>query len=271
MSQWKQLPTKSVDATQWDACIASYDREVFSEYWYWMAVCPSWQAWVKGDYEDVLALPIERKWGFFPMMRIPLYVKWMEGDEQQLASRLRSFFGFKRIHTKVEFPNAQQQHVQLLSLNAEWNASKELLKNVRKAERENPQLVEHVDWSTFREFMHNHHPYAWPAVQRERMQALYNAASERMCGLIVGVKMNDEWVAMQFYILRRGRAYLIQNVVNPTLRSHEPMAFLLHSLFLKWQQESSSTLVNFMGSNNPGVARFNEKFGTNNLIYWQCR
>ncbi|MFM9006385.1 MAG: hypothetical protein ACKOSR_12935, partial [Flavobacteriales bacterium] len=64
---------------------------------------------------------------------------------------------------------------------------------------------------------------------------------------------------------------LIQNVVNPTLRSHEPMAYLLHSLFLKWQLESSSTRVNFMGSNNPGVARFNEKFGADNLNYWQCR
>lgn len=236
-----------------------------------MAVCPSWQAWVKGDYEDVLALPMERKWGLVPMMRTPLYVKWMDGDEQQLASRLRSFFGYKRIHTKVEFPRAQQQQVQLLTLNAEWNASKELLKNVRKAERENPMLVEHIDWPTFQLFMQNHHPYAWPAVQHNRMEALFNAASEKLCGRIAGVKMNDEWAAIQFYVMRRGRAYLIQNVVNPTLRSHEPMAFLLYSLFLKWQQEPSSTLVNFMGSNNPGVARFNEKFGATNFIYWECR
>lgn len=271
MSQWKQIHLHHVDANRWDACVALHKGEVFSEYWYWMAVCRSWQAWVKGDYEEVLALPIERKWGFIPMMRTPLYVKWMEGNEQQLRTLLGSFFGFKQVHTKVELPAAQRRQFQWLQLDGEWRASKELQKNVRKAERENPRYVESVDWSTFQTFMNKHHPYPWPSVQQERMTALYNAATERRCGQIAGVKLNDEWAAMQFYILRRGRAYLIQNVVSPKLRSLEPMAFLLYNLLLKWQHEPSTTHINFMGSSNPGVARFNEKFGAQTGVYFECR
>ena len=236
-----------------------------------MAVCNSWQAWVKGDYEEVLALPVEYKWGIIPMMRTPLYVKWIEGNEQQIKERTNSFIGFKRIHTCIELPRAKQLQVQTLQLDAEWTASKELLKNVRKAERENPEFVASVDWSTFYSFMQKHHPYKWPAVQQRCMEALFEVSTDKNFGRIVGVKLNNDWAAMQFFVMRRGRAYLIQNVVASQLRSHEPMAFLLYNLLLKWQQESSTTQVNFMGSNNQGVARFNEKFGAQTKTYWESR
>jgi hypothetical protein len=47
------------------------------------------------------------------------------------------------------------------------------------------------------------------------------------------------------------------------------MPFLLNTLFAKWQAQSAHFYVNFMGSNNPGVARFNEKFGAHTAHYWE--
>jgi Acetyltransferase (GNAT) domain len=271
MSEWKLARVNTIDADRWDACVAARDGEVFSEYWYWNAVCSSWQAWVKGDYEDVMAIPTERKWGIIPLMRTPLYVKWIEGNEGQLNSCIRNFFGFKRIHTRFETAPALAHAVQILDLSPQWNPSKELVKNIRKAERENPELVTSVSWDDFHAFMHTFHPYAWPSVQQQRMHALFDAARQRGCGHIAGVKMNGQWAAMQFYIMRRGKAYLIQNVVSKNLRIQEPMAYLLHALFREWQHKQAFTRVNFMGSTNTGVARFNEKFGAETTYYYESR
>jgi hypothetical protein len=269
MAQWRIVPIAKIDSEKWDACICRQNREVFSEYWYWEAVCNSWQAWVKGDYEDVLALPIERKWGLVPFMRTPLYVKWIEGDTEQLQLLIQAFFGFRRVHLPFEWKGANRKSFQLLMLLADWMPSKELTKNIRKAESQNPEFVESVDWTDFSAFMLKHHPYAWPDVQQKTMQKLYSKASSRGVGRIAGVKMNGQWAAMQFYIRDKSKAYLIQNVVPTELRSLEPMPFLLGTLLRQWQSNGDSVRVNFMGSNHAGVARFNEKFGAVNSYYWE--
>jgi len=269
MSQWRLVSVHRIDAKRWDDCVRHHNREIFSEYWYWNAVCSSWQAWVKGDYEDVLALPAERKWGLVPFMRTPLYVKWIEGDPMQLREQIERFFGFKRIHLPFEMFGAKKKSVQLLQLNEEWSASKELLKNVRKAEGEGATYTEEVTWEEFASFMKSNHPYQWPDVQQRTMQELYNAASDKAFGGIAGVKIQSEWAAMQFYICNNNKGYLIQNVVASKWRNREPMPFLLNTLFAKWQSQSANFYVNFMGSNNPGVARFNEKFGAHTAHYWE--
>jgi len=49
------------------------------------------------------------------------------------------------------------------------------------------------------------------------------------------------------------------------------MPFLMNTLFRQWQQNDVPGTVNFMGSNNPGVARFNEKFGALSMHYWEIK
>ena len=269
MSAWRIVSPATLDPDRWDACVRSNNREVFSEWWYWNAVCSEWRAWVKGDYEDVLAIPMKRKWGIIPVMRTPLYVKWLEGDEAQLLQMVRAFVGVRCVHVPFEIDGATRKSFQELKLDSTWKPSKELAKNIRKAEGENPQFIESVRWDDFFTFMKQNHPYAWPQAQQKVMQNLYAKSHERGVGKIAGVKMQGHWAAMQFYICQHSKAYLIQNAVAPDWRNREPMPFLLNSLFSQWVMEFGEVHVNFMGSNNAGVARFNEKFGATTSYYWE--
>jgi len=269
MSQWRLVSLSNIDAARWDDCVRRQKGEVFSEHWYWLAVCPSWQAWVKGDYEEVLALPSERKWGVIPFMRTPLYVKWLEGDATQLQQLIHSFFGFKRVHTLFEMKGTSRKSIQILKLDKDWSPTRELAKNIRKSQVENPHFIDSVSWADFSSFLSQNHPYPWPTVQQQTMQRLFEKSSERGVGKIVGVKMHEQWAAMQFLIVNQSRAYLIQNAVSTELRNREPMPFLLHTLFTQWQSQGTPVTVNFMGSNNQGVARFNEKFGAETGYYWE--
>ncbi|MFN5294386.1 MAG: GNAT family N-acetyltransferase [Flavobacteriales bacterium] len=267
MSEWKLLSQKRINPEQWDACIARQNGEVFSEAWYWNAVCKSWKGWVLGNYEAVIPWPVQHKFAVIPTLKTPLYVKWIEGEESHIRESLSRFRGIKKLHVLFEGNRSTEKQVQILQLSPQWEPSQELAKNLRKAEKNQPEWVQHVVWADFQKCMQRFHPYPWPNIQQQTMQRLYEAASALGRGAICGVRINNEWAAMQFYIHHRGRLYLIQNVVNPQLRSHEPMPWLLYQLFLHCRSIESETRVNFMGSSNPGVARFNEKFGAMNKSY----
>jgi len=269
MSAWRIVSPATLDPDRWDSCIRAHNREVFSECWYWNAVCSEWRAWVKGDYEDVLAIPMKRKWGIIPVMRTPLYVKWLEGDQDQMQRIVRAFVGLRRVHIPFETEGATRKSFQELKLDSDWKPSKELAKNIRKAEAENPVFISSVSWNDFLAFMKENHPYAWPNIQQQTMQKLFGTSFERGVGRIVGVKMKDQWAAMQFCICQKSKAYLVQNAVSANWRNREPMPFLLNSLFGEWVSQFAELNVNFMGSNNPGVARFNEKFGATSAFYWE--
>ena len=267
--EWKLLPHKKIDAALWDACVERQDGELFSEAWYWNAVCKSWKGWVLGNYEAVIPWPVQHKFVVFPTLKTPLYVKWIQGDEAKIREALSQFRGIKKLHLQFEGKKCIEKKVQLLELSQLWLPSQELAKNLRKAEKFNPVWVPQVGWTEFQECMRRNHPYPWPNIQQQTMQHLWEVASSLGRGAICGVRINNELAAMQFFIYSRNRIYLIQNVVNAQLRSHEPMPWLLNHLFTQFRNSESLTRVNFMGSSNPGVARFNEKFGAKTISYWE--
>jgi hypothetical protein len=267
--EWKLLPYKKIDTALWDACIERQDGELFSEAWYWNAVCKSWKGWVLGNYEAVIPWPVHHKFAVIPTLKTPLYVKWIDGEESHIRETISRFRGIKKLHVLFEGNRSTEKQVQILQLSPHWEPSQELAKNLRKAEKSQPKWVQRVAWADYQAYMQRFHPYPWPNIQQQTMQRLFEAASALGRGAICGVRINNEWAAMQLYIHHRGRLYLIQNVVNSQLRSNEPMPWLLHQLFLHCRSIELETRVNFMGSSNPGVARFNEKFGTSNKTYFE--
>ena len=269
MSEWKCVSHKRIDAARWDACIERQGGEVFSEAWYWNAVCKTWKGWIKGDYEAVIPWPLQHKFAVIPSLKTPLYVKWIEGDEAQIKQALGKYRGLKKIHLLFERPGAKPRQVQLLQLNSSWQPSSELTKNLRKAEKSNPLWVEQIGWGDFQAFMRAHHRYSWPNIQQQTMERLWEKASAMQRGRICGVKMNGEWAAMQLYIEHRNRLYLIQNAVSSAWRSLEPMPWLLHRLFVQCIERRENTRVHFMGSSDAGVARFNHKFGAVDNVYFE--
>lgn len=265
---WKKIPLAEINADKWDHCIAAMRAPVFSELWYWQAVIPVFQTWVKGDYEEVLALPISRKWGIIPTMRMPLYVKWLVGNERKIAQHIRQFFGWKKVFVAFGSLKDPMHQFQALTLTADWSPSKELRKKIRKCE-EAQYKIEEATWHDFFLMMRDHHPYAWPLVQQQALRRLFDAASSRGKGRIVGVKKDNQWLAMQFLVESRDQVSLVQNVSDPAFRNDDPMSFLLCSVFEAMKSESAKKLINFMGSDHPGVAQYNRKFGAEDRCYWE--
>src|SRR5688572_25071693 len=60
----RYLKHGKVNTARWDACIRnSTNGMIYAYSWYLDAVCPGWEALVKGDYESVMPLTCGKKMG----------------------------------------------------------------------------------------------------------------------------------------------------------------------------------------------------------------
>lgn len=58
------IEADQIDASKWDECIQhSYNRLIYAYSWYLDCVCQEWCALVMDDYEAVMPLIIQKKWG----------------------------------------------------------------------------------------------------------------------------------------------------------------------------------------------------------------
>ncbi|MEY2938629.1 MAG: hypothetical protein RL062_1218 [Bacteroidota bacterium] len=258
---WVLLANDQIDRSRWDACVMRHQKSLFSLSWYWDAVFPHWSGYVLGDYESVIPWPKKLKWGFLPVLKTPLYVKWLEGDSVKLDLEVQRFFGVKKIHLGNSTLPGKKRVVQLLELDVHWTRSKELEKNYRRCVNHGGQYVEHVAWNAFEQMMLRYHPFDWKGQPQAIMRRLFENSSALGFGKIVGVKVGEEWAALQFVIEKDGEMCLIQNVVPSDLRHTAGMTLLLIELFERALSNQKSIRVNFMGSENENVAKFNRKFG----------
>ena len=55
---------KEIDFKKWDNCIESaINRNIYATTWYLDLVCKNWDALILNDYEAVMPLPWNKKWG----------------------------------------------------------------------------------------------------------------------------------------------------------------------------------------------------------------
>ncbi|MEN9333836.1 MAG: hypothetical protein RLY35_1016 [Bacteroidota bacterium] len=269
-SDWKKIPASELDIVQWDRCVAENDGAIFSLSWYWSAVQPSWQGWVKGDYEAILPDALTKKWGFISSNKTPLYVKYLECLGKNITPEGRSNIFqkvtgkgiLKGIHIQpgVEIKGNIKKHRVQVAPYVGTNISRELRKNLQKAERENFKVDYNQTWERFTQFMKRHHPYDWPQKQQTKMHDLFRAGQEKGMIKIAGLSCDGLMVAMQLYGVFNGTLYTIQNASDKDYRELHVMSYLLHHLIEETHDKDNIHRIHFMGSSNKSVARFNKKF-----------
>jgi hypothetical protein len=275
--EWKKIPAADLDSAAWDNCVVLNDGAIFTLSWYWNAVMPSWNGWVKGDYEAVIPDALSKKWKIINSNKTPLFVKYLEclGQNISLEEKTKMFQKItskgllKGIHVQpgVEMKgNIKRHHVQMAPFVGE-NISKELRKNLQKAERENFKLDFNQTWERFAKFMKRHHPYDWPQSQQSKLEQLFQAGNERGMIRIAGLICDGLMVAMQMYGVFNGTLYTIQNASDKDYRELHVMSYLIHHLINEMHHSNQINQIHFMGSSNKSVARFNKKFQANDLEY----
>lgn len=276
--EWKKIPGSEIDALAWDQCVAHNNGAIFSLSWYWNAVLPKWNGWIKGDYEAVMPDALVKKWGIFNSNKTPLYVKYLEClgknlslEEKRIMIQKITGKGILKsisVQPGIEVEgNVKIHRVQTASYVGE-NISRELKKNLQKSERENFKIDFNQTWERFSKFMKRHHPYDWPQAQQIKLEQLFLAGHERGMIHIAGLSCDGLMVAMQMYGVFNGTLYTIQNASDKDYRELHVMSYLMHDLMNEMHRLHQIKQIHFMGSSNKSVARFNKKFKATDLEYY---
>ena len=62
MNKITYFKNKDIDFSKWDKCISSsHNGNVFGYSWFLDAVCDDWDAFIIGNYDAVIPLPIRKK------------------------------------------------------------------------------------------------------------------------------------------------------------------------------------------------------------------
>lgn len=276
-NNWRKIAGTEIDTDLWDQCVSRNNGSIFSLSWYWNAVLPKWKGWVKGDYDAVMPDALVTKWGIISSNKTPLYVKYVECIGHNLPSEertnmLQKITGkglLKGIHAQPGVSvkgNVKLHRVQVAPYVGE-GISRELKKNLQKAERENFKIDYNQTWERFAKFMKRHHPYEWPQTQQIKLEQLFQSGHERGMIKIAGLSCDGLMVAMQMYGVFNGTLYTIQNASDKDYRELHVMSYLIHHLMNEMHDQHQITQIHFMGSSNKSVARFNKKFQATDLEY----
>lgn len=280
------LTNNQIDKGRWDATVSqSPDFRPYALSWYLDMVSPGWAALVADGYQAVMPLPRARKYGL-RYVRQPRFAQQLGVFSRQplevgtlqafmAAMPLRYVLLDLNFHSGSPMPEAWLPHVSerpnyLLDLGPEAPAlfaaySKNTRRNLRKAQREPLSLLEGYPPRAFVAFKRRFASNLTEADYR-RLTKLLEKGQEKQQITVYGVK--DDWenvLAAAAFVQAGKRRVMINNASSSEGIKRRAMFFLLDTLVQRWAGQNA--VLDFEGSQVPGVARFFVGFGAQPETY----
>ena len=277
----KFLEHSQIDFEKWDECISSTSSpQPYGFSWYLNWLSDQWQALVIGDYEVVLPLFIQKKYGQLystrpygtqalgPYSKVPLtkeIVKSLVAAAMERVKYAEFFFSPLTPVSKRMKPQQFSNFVLNTSKDYEELYAAYSSQNKRNLKKEASAKFELAEWSSVQDAVQ-----LWQQEIREKT-AIEEADFNRLGKLLefchyqkrgVLYAVRDEYNQLcgaQFWVVHQGRSTLLLNASTAWGKEHGVSAWLI-------DQHIKSTsgrehLIDFEGSSIPGLKRFYSGFG----------
>lgn len=277
-----------IDRKKWDKCVAnSKQAMVYSLSWYLDMVAPGWAGIVEDDYNSVMAIPVKKKLGVQYMFQ-PLYA-------QQLGIYSRSYLGPSKIS---EFINAIPEEIRYIDYNlnhlhelanTEYDITKkinfELKLNTRYSELEraftantrrnlqktiaNIEISENVNIQDIINLKRDNSIVKRKVPFYEWLNCFMDKILTIKKGFLVGAFYRGELVGAAFFIFFEGRIYYLIPVSSEKGKAERAMFAILDHVIHKYAD--TGLILDFEGSEIPGIARFFAGFGAKPINYFNLK
>jgi len=284
------VKNKDIDLQKWNQCIDNaLFGMVYAKSWYLDRICPHWDALVWGDYLYVMPLVNNRKFGIryiyqpFFTQQLGIFSAFEIGTElvNQFLNAIPS--GFRLTDMKMNLGNfpstntftSQKNTTYHLDLQTEskiiqekYNANTR--RNIQKAMRKGVWISPVYDVLHFMEFTQLNLKEKSPEIGPEHYQALHKVISYALyhqLGELYGAwdSTNNLIAAVFFLSSNRKSIYLAASSNNAG--TEQSAMFLLVDTFIK-NNSGKDLMLDFEGSNLPGIARFYAGFGAEPQVYY---
>lgn len=281
------VPYKEIDFIKWDHCISSASNGLIYGYSYYLDhMAKQWDALIWNDYEAVMPLTWNRKYGiaylYQPFLTAQLGVfgndisqKLLEAFFQAVPSRLR-YWDFYLNHKnvfKVDGFHLYGRKNYVLNLDRSYD---ELSKNYRENIRRNVRKAEQLGCKPILDFdveeviglaTDQMRRYTKESVENvERFRKLYHYLYSRKQAINYGIlSAKNQLIASCIFVFSHNRAYYILVGNHPDGRTIGASHSLIDA-FIK-DNAAKKMLLDFEGSDIRNLAFFYSSFGAHEENY----
>jgi hypothetical protein len=281
------LRREDLDTAKWDACI----HLIYGKSWYLDHMTGGgWDALVEGDYQVVMPLTWRRKWGvrylyqpaftqqlgMFAKDAIPPQL--IDAFLQELIRRYK--FAEIFLNCRNIYPGLKPFTNLILDLRTSYNElaagyKQDLVNNLKKANRSPLQYTDDLDlFQTLSLFQQQYSSRMGHLTGQDydRFKALCITLRKKEQLLLRGITdLSGQVLATALLPRDDHRLYLVQSSVTPAGRRTGANHFLLDRLIHEFAGQGQSLILDFEGSELPGIALFYRNFGSRNEPYYFYR
>jgi hypothetical protein len=279
ISDIRFLHRNEIDIEKWDRCILnSTNGLIYARSFYLDTMAANWSALVEGDYNAVMPLTWNRKYGFSylyqPAFTAQLGLFAGDPDDQKLIElfigHMKKHFRFCEIHLNyandpVECIRRTNYTLPLAKPYTEIRNGykKRLLENLAESEKNQMNYSRSEDFSSTIPLFRREYGKRFPHVKARHYQQF-----ELLCHKISKIKMlfvrqvtdvSGNLLSSSIFFKDEHRIYNIMSVTLKSGREKKSQFFLLDQLFREFS--ANDLVFDFEGSEVPGIAEFYRKFG----------
>lgn len=281
----RHLCREEIDSSRWNSCIQNAENGlIYARTFYLDAMAAHWNGLVLGDYEAVMPLTWNKKYGFAylyqPAFTAQLGI-FFNNDPGKLLANLfitcaKKYFPFCEIHLNYAniIPDAGLKANYVMDLEKPYDLlrlgyKKRLLENLGEA---GSYALHYLAGSDFRETIQLFKNLYGHRLSHTR-QSDYDHF-EKLCGELDSRNMifirqvredSGELLNSSIFFQDDHRIYNIMSVSPATGRVKRAHFYLLDQLIAEFA--TKKLLLDFEGSDVPGIAEFYRKFGSHDQPY----
>ncbi|HEX7844165.1 MAG TPA: GNAT family N-acetyltransferase [Chitinophagaceae bacterium] len=283
MQAWQNIQYllhDKIDKAKWDRCIETASNGLIYGYSFYLdAMAKHWDALILNDYEAVMPLTWNKKYGiqylFQPFLTAQLGVfgnninaTTVESFLQAIPSKLKFwdiYLNYKNVFALNSF-SLYQRNNYVLSLNRPYDEIKDnyrenTKRNIRRTEQAGSSVEKGFDAEKVIELALYQMQRDGGAVREnvDRFRKLYNLLSEKKLAITYGIFLKEELLASAVFFYSHKRAYYILVGNHPNGKTIGASHALIDA-FIK-DHAGSDTTLDFEGSDIHSLAFFYSSFG----------
>ncbi len=288
------LTNEKIDKERWDANMQSSENGLIYGYSYYLDhVCKGWGALAANDYSWIMPICFKKKYGILYLYQPPFtqqlgifyqpntFVPYLD-----IIQHLQKKYAYCDVNwnytTKVDVLLSSicgsSANNFILDLNKDYDEifacyHKDLVKNLKRSKAFNIKYEATDEYGTCIQLYKNHYQKRMPHLKNidfENIYSLFNNLRQKnqvICRQ--ATNENNEILSTVLLLKDNRRIYNLLNTTTLLGRKYEANHLLLDAVIKEFSP--SNLLLDFEGSDLPGVKSFYENFGAVNQPYFHVR
>jgi hypothetical protein len=283
------LRREEINPAKWDDCIdRSLNAMIYARVDYLDRIAEHWDALVVNDYEYVMPLVWNRKWGFVYLYQPPLTQQLGIFSARSISEELigqsvafvKQHYPFAEIFLNFSnyHPSFQARHNYILRLNSTYENirsgyKEDLEKNLRRAAKYQLNYIPFTDLTQALAMHQQVVGHKTPHMTKLDFERFKNACDDLLKKREVLVRaatnQKDELLSIALLLFAKNRLCLVESTTFEMGRKTQANHFLLDRIIEEYSGRPLT--LDFVGSDIAGIAHFYKNFGAVSEPYYFLR